>query len=231
MVMKLIISCMDRRLNAYLDAFNDGNTLFLRNGGANVRGLKSSIESIINENNISEIKVITHTDCGAMKVVDKVLKDEIKLSNNVVDNLVEQFRGRDFGNSAELEKINKEVQENEILAIASKHGIDAHAELLNISEIEDNENSKEHEFYLMKPGKAKYASIIEKEGMFSTYIIQSLSLDEQYTDIEIATSALGIKKCVVVANGSSEYRQAQVDMNRLKMSPLAKGLKLSMKKV
>ncbi|MGC8710454.1 MAG: carbonic anhydrase [Candidatus Micrarchaeia archaeon] len=229
--MRLIISCMDRRLNEYLDSLNDGNTIFLRNGGANVKALKYSIGSIINDNNISEIKVITHTDCGAMKVVAKALNDEIKLSQDLVDNLVEQFRGVKFNNSAELENSNKEIQEREILTIASKHGIKASAELLDISKIEDNGSKREHEFYLMKPEKIKYAEVIGKDKMFSTYVIQSMSLDEQYSDIEIATKVLGIAKGVIAANGSSEYRQAQIDMNRLKMSPFAEGIELSMKKV
>ncbi|MGC8558729.1 MAG: hypothetical protein ACP5NC_07055 [Nitrososphaeria archaeon] len=38
-LMRLVISCMDRRLNRYLDELNDGDTLFVRNAGANANSL------------------------------------------------------------------------------------------------------------------------------------------------------------------------------------------------
>ena len=46
--MKLVLSCMDRRLNEYLDSLNDGNTIFLRNAGANLYAVRNAIEALQN---------------------------------------------------------------------------------------------------------------------------------------------------------------------------------------
>ncbi|MEM0177086.1 hypothetical protein [Metallosphaera sp.] len=42
--MRIVISCMDRRLNQFLEKnFNDGNTIFVRNAGASVNSLRNTL--------------------------------------------------------------------------------------------------------------------------------------------------------------------------------------------
>ncbi|MFP3215602.1 MAG: carbonic anhydrase, partial [Candidatus Micrarchaeota archaeon] len=90
--MRLVLSCMDRRLNEYLDSLNDGNTIFLRNAGANLYAVKNTIDTLLNNENITEIKVITHTDCGAMKSVAAALSGKLRL-DLAGEVLVDKFKG------------------------------------------------------------------------------------------------------------------------------------------
>lgn len=68
--MRIVISCMDRRLNGYLDQLNDGDIIFIRNAGANVNSLRETLKYI---RDAEEILVLQHTDCGAMGVVHRAL--------------------------------------------------------------------------------------------------------------------------------------------------------------
>jgi len=47
--MKIVFSCMDRRLNEYLDSLNDGNTVFLRNAGANLYAVRNTIDALLDK--------------------------------------------------------------------------------------------------------------------------------------------------------------------------------------
>jgi len=120
--MRLVLSCMDRRLNGYLDSLNDGNTIFLRNAGANLYAVGNTIEALLNNENITELKVVTHTDCGAMKSVAAALSGELKL-DLAREVLVDKFRGEKFATVEELERINTELQKKAVDEIEKRRGI------------------------------------------------------------------------------------------------------------
>ncbi len=219
---------MDRRLNGYVDEHNDGSMLVLRNAGANVRGLLESINSILNEKNIKSIEVLTHTDCGAMKVAFSSLHDGEKVSDAVSANLVKQFSNNDFTSREELEKINEKMQEEAVRKIAEERGVQYKSELLDIpkTDLHNDEHGQGHKLFVMKPTHKKYAEVI-KGNLSNAYIVEAMKIDEVVSDIEIAVKSLGIKDIIFVAEGASEYRQVSTDANRLSMEPFMKVANIS----
>ncbi len=75
----LVVACMERRLNGddYLDALNDGNTLFCRTEGANVQGIKTTIIDAVQNRGVTDVIVMPHNDCGAMNAARAMLEMEI----------------------------------------------------------------------------------------------------------------------------------------------------------
>ena len=228
--MKLVLSCMDRRLNRYLDSLNDGDTIFLRNAGANLYAVKNTVDALLNNENITEIKVITHTDCGAMKSVAAALGGELKL-NLAKEVLVDKFKGEKFETVKELERINTEMQKKAVEEIAKRRGIKGSAELLDLSKLEIPKEDNEHKFVLLEPSNKKYDEIINNKEMFNTYIIQSASLEEKLPDLEIAIKVLGIRRGEIIALKESEYRIIQAEASRLRLNQLLKDVALSIRRL
>ncbi|MFP3279267.1 MAG: carbonic anhydrase [Candidatus Micrarchaeota archaeon] len=228
--MRLVLSCMDRRLNEYLDSLNDGNTIFLRNAGANLYAVKNTVDALLNNENITEIKVITHTDCGAMKSVAAALSGKLRL-DLAGEVLVDKFKGEKFATVEELEKINTELQKKAVEEIAKRRGIKGSAELLDLSKLNIPKEDNEHKFVLLEPSIKKYSDIISSEEMFNTYIIQSASLEEKLPDLEIAIKVLGIKRGEIIALKESEYRIIQAEASRLRLNQLLKDVTLSIKRL
>jgi len=228
--MKLVLSCMDRRLNEYLDSLNDGNTIFLRNAGANLYAVRNTIDALLDNENITEIRVITHTDCGAMKSVAAALSGELKL-DIAREVLVDKFRGEKFATVEELERINTELQKKAVEEIAKRRGIKGSAELLDLSKLNIPKDDNEHKFILLEPSSKKYKEIIGKEEMFNTYVIQSASLEEKLSDLEIAIRVLGIKRGEIIALKESEYRITQAEASRLRLNQLLNGVALSIRRL
>jgi len=228
--MKLVLSCMDRRLNRYLDSLNDGDTIFLRNAGANLYAVKNTVDALLNNENITEIKVITHTDCGAMKSVAAALGGELKL-NLAKEVLVDKFKGEKFETVKELERINTEMQKKAVEEIAKRRGIKGSAELLDLSKLEIPKEDNEHKFVLLEPSNKKYSEIIDNKEMFNTYIIQSASLEEKLPDLEIAIKVLGIRRGEIIALKESEYRIIQAEASRLRLNQLLKDVALSIRRL
>lgn len=225
--MKILITCMDRRLNGYVDERNDGKTIILRNAGANVKGLAESINSLLNNENVDSVEVITHTDCGAMKVAFATLHEGEKASDAISENLVEQFSKQNFANLEELELLNEKTQNEGIKKIAEERGVQHKSELLDISKLNAPAGDNEHKLFIMKPTSKKYSELIVGSELDSAYIIEAMSIDEVMSDIEIAVKNLGIGGLVFVANGSKEYRQVSIDASRLGMKPFMSGVKSS----
>jgi len=228
--MKLVLSCMDRRLNRYLDSLNDGDTIFLRNAGANLYAVKNTVDALLNNENITEIKVITHTDCGAMKSVAAALSGELKL-NLAKEVLVDKFKGERFATLEELERTNTEMQKKAVEEIAKRRGIKGSAELLDLSKLDIPKEDNEHKFVLLEPSNKKYSEIIDNKEMFNTYVIQSASLEEKLPDLEIAIKVLGIRRGEIIALKESEYRIIQAEASRLRLNQLLKDVALSIRRL
>ena len=228
--MRLVLSCMDRRLNRYLDSLNDGYTIFLRNAGANLYAVKNTVDALLNNENITEIKVITHTDCGAMKSVAAALSGKLRL-DLAGEVLVDKFKGEKFATLEELEKINTELQKKAVEEIAKRRGIKGSAELLDLSKLDIPKEDNEHKFVLLEPSNKKYSEIIDNKEMFNTYVIQSASLEEKLPDLEIAIKVLGIRRGEIIALKESEYRIIQAEASRLRLNQLLKDVALSIRRL
>jgi carbonic anhydrase len=217
---KLVIACMDRRLNRYLDTLNDNDTIFLRNAGGNVASLARSIDSILSCNSITRIHVVVHTDCGAMKVVAGARNGSLTVSERVLDGLVGYFNQVKFENLAELERKNEMLQRDAIAALASASVV-LTSELLDISKVAQYEGSGEKVLAVTRASEASYESIAEVSGsdVGEMYTVQAESTEELLHDIEIATGVLDIHRVKMVALDNSEYKPLLMDTEALRTEP------------
>ncbi|ABP94567.1 MULTISPECIES: carbonic anhydrase [Metallosphaera] len=163
--MRIVISCMDRRLNQFLEKnFNDGNTIFVRNAGANVNSLRNTLALL---KKADEILLLPHTDCGAMGVVEKALKGE-KLPAEL-EPLISPFRKYLGYTKAQLEKVNVEVQESALKgAVKAK----VRSELIRTEEL-NAPASSDNVALVMPPSTRKYSEVISPDMMYRTYVIQT----------------------------------------------------------
>ncbi|MGC8648570.1 MAG: carbonic anhydrase [Candidatus Micrarchaeia archaeon] len=226
---KLVISCMDRRLNKILDKENDGNTIMLRNAGANANGLYGSIKRAI-ENDVSTIKLMAHSDCGAMKVVYNSIKEGAEASEEIDSTLISQFEGKQFSTRNELESLNEALQTEELEKISN--GVEIEKSFVDLSKYTFNE-PKEHVAAFVHPSSEKYEEICKKAGLGvdDTYFIQAESIEEVYADLEIAITKLGIKRIAAIAMMPSEYRAMHAEVQKLKMKEFAKSAEVSLIKL
>ncbi len=225
----LIISCMDRRLNSILDKENGGSAIMLRNAGANASGLYGSIKKAMGSD-ISGIKLMAHSDCGAMKVVYGALKEGAAVSGEIQESLVGQFNAKNFNTRAELERLNEKLQIEELRSLSN--GIEVESSFVDLSKYNYGE-SGEHVAVFMYPSGEKYEEVCKKAGlgMDDTYFIQAESIEEVYADMEIAVTKLGIKRIAAIAINPSEYRPMHADVQKLKMKEFAKGAEIELLKL
>ncbi|MGC8687615.1 MAG: carbonic anhydrase [Candidatus Micrarchaeia archaeon] len=219
----LTISCMDMRLNGTIEDSNVAGGLVLRNAGANISGMKGSIRGILDSENITEIKLMPHNDCGAMKVVYGALKKGMGVSSEVKDALVSQFSAEHFETLDELEKINYAKQERAIKEMAP--GVKVSVEPIDLSKYHNESNSM-HVLAFTYASKGNYNEICKKAGLEhdNTYFVHLNSIDEAAHDIEIGIKNIGIKKVFFIAQNPSEYRRMLSDMQRFSMKDFMNGV-------
>ncbi|EET89988.1 MAG: hypothetical protein LVQ97_04185 [Candidatus Micrarchaeales archaeon] len=232
---KVLISCMDRRLNLELDSrakdmAKDGSeVIVLRNAGANVGGLEESMRAIEEFAGIDQIVIATHDDCGAMKFVAGCLDGRYTYDRDLGSKLVEPFEKHAGEN---LDIANQKVQRSRAVDLSKALGLDARIEVspISVSSIEIQESTKgAHHALLVGNGiyKAGFEKAIRKAGLetFETYVIDAPVLSETVPDIKIARDVLGISDIRVVSlNQRQEAKNA-------KFIEMAKGIGMEHLKV
>ncbi|BCS92468.1 carbonic anhydrase [Metallosphaera javensis (ex Sakai et al. 2022)] len=182
--MRIVISCMDRRLNEYLEKnFNDGNTVFVRNAGANVNSLKNTISLL---KKADEILILPHTDCGAMGVVERALKGE-KLPEGL-EPLISPFRKFVGYSKPQLEQVNLQVQESTLKGMVKAK---ITSELIRTEEL-NAPPSSDNVALVLSPSTRRYSEIIPHDMMYKTYVIQTENDGD--IDVLIAKEFLKVKE-------------------------------------
>jgi hypothetical protein len=190
---KVIISCMDRRLNEYLDGYKGPHDAVLRNAGANVKGLKSSIEKLMAEG-YKVFEIAAHTDCGAMKYAKAALEGSIIPSDAEKEFLISQFNGKD---PASLERINASVQFDEFKRMLDNKGISnvmLTSRTIDLDKIHFDRSDNQPHFLsiIMGTSPVRYLQLQldMSAGSASSYFIQAERIAEVLPDIGIAVGAL-----------------------------------------
>lgn len=190
---KLIVSCMDRRLNNELDREADDDTVFLRNAGANIAGMVDSIKRYVKESGIDSVTIRTHTDCGAMKFVKAALAKELKPSAENYSRLVRQFEGSDVGN---LDDANTDVQLSAMYNLAVEDDLDVGVDgsMIDLSKLQLNADGRHVLSVILGKQKVRYADVSEQMGVGpnDSYFLQAPAFDELLPDIDIAVSVLNL---------------------------------------
>ncbi|MFP3200640.1 MAG: carbonic anhydrase [Sulfolobus sp.] len=184
-MVKVIVSCMDYRLTEEIMRRADKDTVIFRNAGANVWEFLDRIKGL----NPDEIIYLPHSDCAAMKLVYNVVKKGEKVSDNIMRNLVEPFTKEKFDTLDELERINAKINE-ELLKQITRN---VKTELIDVKKLKWPEKKTEVYFYKVTDRPT------DKIG---AYILQSVSISDVATDIEIARDKLGFKDIYDCSEGN-----------------------------
>jgi len=160
---------MDRRLNKYLeDNYFDENTIFIRNAGANISSLKDTLARIpLNE--VQEIIIVTHTDCGAMKVVSNFLN--LGSYPKILEPLISPFIHLKGASQEKLENINLEIQINLIKRLTN---VKVTGEIVDVKKLNIPQVSQTS-LLLTRPNNKRYSNYIQ--NLFSTYVSQTFGED------------------------------------------------------
>jgi carbonic anhydrase len=218
---RLIITCMDRRLPEKMKEYDNADTAIISNAGTNVFGLKNTIGRLTQENNFAEIRIITHDDCGAMRLVTEHLFEMKRASPNIYVHLVRQFENK-VHQAIELDSVNEKIQKERIEGMIK--GPKVTSEMLRLHSLgipKEMMEQKKEGYYLIvsKPVFGGYKSLFEKMKMerYSSYVIQGYG-EEILNDMEIAVSELGVMEIYFVIQNENERRSMEKYRDLVKMS-------------
>jgi hypothetical protein len=205
---KIIITCMDRRLNETLDEMNDCRTVILRNAGGDVDSLRKSLQEQFKLHpKINKVEVLTHNDCGAMKYILNLTPEDYDLNRG----LVEKFKDIEAKSLGELERVNLILQTSSAEDICSRKNLNK-TELtyivsneIDLSKMESGkQHHGEHFLVVIPPTTEKYGKIAKDLGLDpkECYFIQVGHWEEAIPSIAIAAKKLGIKEMFMPALGN-----------------------------
>lgn len=117
-ITRAVLSCGDGRLDEYLEGkYNNGQTVFIRNPGANAILAIPAFEQLVrNHPELREVVVAPHTDCGAMGLS---AQEDPETTDGIKTAFTSQFRDNAgkalFKNRDDLEmKVNPHLQVTEL---------------------------------------------------------------------------------------------------------------------
>jgi hypothetical protein len=219
----IILACMDRRLNGYVDQLmlEHPNSVSLRNAGANVLTERESLNKLITKNT-ERIILLPHTDCGAIKFVSSIINGG-STAPKLYSDLVQQFKGKDAITLEALEKLNLKIQSEAVMDLLGNRNIDVLSELVQTDKL-SFDDTKGHALVLSRPSTTTNEDIIERInwekkgpelGLGSTYMIQAHNLADVASDIEIAVNVLKLSD-VRAFSKSSETRELESEIKKIK---------------
>lgn len=199
----LVISCMDPRLNEYLDekyisSKEYGKVEIWRNAGGRIPTDRKLIDYIL-KNKPKRVILAPHTDCKAKLHIYEALKKGIKNTANdeIVDEAVGFLGGAEFGNREECDKLLDAKEQAYLKERLEKAGIDVELDVVDISKLSlsGHKHDDERRLVISSIMDIESKRLAEKAGVElpSCYIIQGPNLKGLHADIELALS-LGIQK-------------------------------------
>jgi carbonic anhydrase len=212
---------MDRRLVEKLKEYDNAETVVISNAGANVFGLKNTIAQLLSENNFAEIRIITHDNCLAMKLVTEHIFEMKRTPPNIYVHLVRQFENK-VHQAAELDSVNEKLQKERMEGIAK--GTKVYSEMLKmhtlgIPPIMMEQRKIGYQLIVSKPVFGGYRSLFDRAGMerYSTYAILGYG-EELLNDIEIVVSWLGVIEIFFLIQHENERRNMEKYRDLVKIS-------------
>jgi hypothetical protein len=202
-------------MNEILESeYNDKDTVIIRNAGANVEGLRGTLQDAVERYGATEIHVLPHEDCGAMKAVVMKLRDnDPRIDDEMFDSLVRQFRRKyDEGSikdNWDAEKINLKIQCANAAGVLK--GAEVTSRLIDSEEIGRSAPSAKHILLVLSPCPAEeYGRVFEaaKVGNSDPYMIQGRQ-DEIVSDIKLAIQVVGIHELRFVALPGESLGEAE----------------------
>lgn len=243
-VTRVRLTCMDYRLNApttssdreYVQMYVGENTVNVRfEGAANHKTIDEVVELILKlYPNIDTIEIEPHNDCGALKVVTKVLLNTDGLSEGCKDGLAKPLeqtfreakkelgiKGDCAEGSEEFKKLREKIEKAnpEVIAKAVKNALNSHHKLgMYISPALETVNppteadQKKTPIAILTLPSTKTAEEIVRSldlnpELYKPYIVQVYTKEQVEAAVEVTTK-LGIKK--YVSNFGADYNGVAV---------------------
>ncbi len=213
---KLVLVCMDKRFNRYVDTTykNDTDTIFLSSDGANAHNVIRSLSYAVENMGATDIEVVGHMDCAAMGIVTNALLGSMQDDELVEREVVRQFEGKQitdtraklaFHNStrisesiirydarAHVEEHNPEIQERYIKHMFSDFvGLKVSSKVVDLKKVALDPN--EPLSIVLTNATAASAMQICKEAstdFTSTYIIRTVEPRESIAPLKVVAHAI-----------------------------------------
>jgi len=218
---RLIVTCMDRRLVEKMKEYDNADTVIISNAGANVLGLKSTIGRLVQENDFTEVRIITHDNCGAMRLVTQHLFEMKRAPPNIYVHLVRQFENK-VQQAVELDSVNEKIQKERMEGMIK--GVKVFSETIKLHTLgipkEMMERRQEgYHLIVSKPVFGGYKSLVSQiyAEKHSSYVILGYG-EELINDIEIAVSELYVIDIYLVIQNENERRTMEKYRDLVKMS-------------
>ena len=213
---------MDRRLVEKLKEYDNSDTVIISNAGANVSGLRNTIARLLQKNSFAEIRILTHDDCGAMRLVSEHLFEMRRAAPNIYVHLVRQFENRAH-EAVELDHVNEIVQKERMEEMA--RGTRVYSEMVKLHTLKipaEMMKQKEATYRLIvsKPVYGGYKSFfnsVSGEKKYSTYALLGYGQDV-INDIEIAVSRLEVIEIFFLIQDACERRVMEKYRDLIKTS-------------
>lgn len=224
---RIVLMCMDARMNVIADSLNDGRSIFLRNAAGNPQSAITTLEGILSNYPIQEIIYMPHTDCGACKFTYGLLSRGESSTQEIEDNLVSTIRFN-VSNPVQLLTSPQEVidllKESGSKFLKSKYP-NTHIKT-SLADTSTTVTGEKH-MLILPPSTEKYFSLCNNLDLpiASTYVSQSNSISNTICDVQLASSALGIKKFTILPktnNTLQEEHEVRAIKDALKSIPSVK---------
>lgn len=223
----LIGSCMDRRLNHMIDSMCSenkahGNVVVVRSAGSTMRGLKETIDDIVESGEIERIYFYTHTDCGACQFVYEATRNHLDLSNRLGVALVNYIAepGKKFSSGADVEAENIALLRN-ALEEYQRRGIEVRVEEVNMNTLNVPKEAWSENMTLVvgKPFSGSFRLLASKLGLspWTMFCINANRIADVIPDIDVAILALKIKKIKILSTAHNEILWAEEQLKILRL--------------
>ena len=209
----LVLTCMDPRLNRYLDDEYLSDSGKKKYGSVeiwrNASGRLPLMEELV-KSGARRIILAPHTDCKAKEYMYNTLRQEVSESHR--DQIVSQasglVKGKDFSTREEFDKLVNEEEETFLRGKVANAGIEVVLRVVDISKITVPAHAMEEKMLVISSETgATSERIAARAGVSSPccYIIQGPYLKELSPDINLALG-LGIRRLDIITESSMPFR-------------------------
>jgi hypothetical protein len=208
----IVLTCMDPRLNEYLDKTylsEDGKKKYGKvEIWRNASGRLPPVEAITGSGT-KRVVLAPHTDCAAKKHMYEVLKQDAARSagDKIVDQAAELIEGHAFATREEFDVLVNTEEEMFLKKKLAKTGINVELNTIDLSKLNVSHSAGERMLVISNETNEKSAKIAIEAGisLLSCYIIQGPYLKDLNPDINLALG-LGIKRVNILTEDGTTFK-------------------------
>lgn len=206
----IVLSCMDPRLNEYLDSKYLSNKQYgdveIWRDASGRMPFDDELIRYIEKSGAKKVILAPHTDCKAYKHIYETLENK-QNGNGKKDEIVEQavklIDGHPFKSRLEFDSLISKEEEAYLKSRLGRSGIKVELEVIDVSKLNSPNTSGQERVLIISNKthrKAKELAIEAGSNLTSCYIIQGPDLKDFNPDINLAIDEIGIRKVSVLTD-------------------------------